>query len=130
MIYIRAALNSCLMLIMFFEAFSFPNLRELSIAGNHWSPLILQRLWDRSQFNLQNLQLTLIDLHASDLIEFLGHLPALRELYLSWTCVQDELIVALTGNPGVPELEKLYMCHSTDECTGGPLADMFESLFQ
>ncbi|KAJ7323256.1 hypothetical protein DFH08DRAFT_350056 [Mycena albidolilacea] len=75
-----------------FQAFSFPNLKDLVLNGNAWAPSILQGPYDRSRFKLSSLSLGVLDLSSHDLIEFLGRLLTLRELDLRYCGIDDDLM--------------------------------------
>ncbi|KAJ7458618.1 hypothetical protein FB451DRAFT_1508047 [Mycena latifolia] len=123
---------------LFFDAFSFPNLRSLNIAGNDWSPDILPNLHARSDCSLMNLKLHNIDLSAEDLIQFLRLTPTLQTLHLSFCCVEDDLLQAFTYEPdgsgasfSLPQLRSLTAQTNENhaiELNGALLVAMAESV--
>ncbi|KAJ7443034.1 hypothetical protein B0H11DRAFT_2345539 [Mycena galericulata] len=83
----------------FFGAFSFPRLQHLFIGSDEWSPHILQDLYGRSHFQLERLELHVLDMSSSDLVPFLRCLPTLQALELAYSCIDDELFRAFTCSP-------------------------------
>ncbi|KAJ7664847.1 hypothetical protein B0H17DRAFT_1091315 [Mycena rosella] len=75
---------------IFFQIFSFPYLQHLAINSMAWAPLILLRLYDRSQFKLQELDLRFLALSAQDLVRFIARIPSLQNLRLECCAVNDE----------------------------------------
>ncbi|KAJ6594316.1 hypothetical protein B0H19DRAFT_57877 [Mycena capillaripes] len=119
---------------LFFQAFSFPNLRDLVLHAQAFAPTI-QTLYDRSRYQLETLVLTVYDLSSHDLLGFLGLLPTLRELDLYFSGIDDELFEAFTFNPSpslhslrLPHLEKLCLCEISDRFTSISAVRMAESL--
>ncbi|KAJ7608614.1 hypothetical protein DFH06DRAFT_1377089, partial [Mycena polygramma] len=66
----------------FFEAFAFPSLTHLDITSHIWSTELMQGLYDRSHFSLEELMLSNIDLSMFDIVPFLRLFPALRAIHL------------------------------------------------
>ncbi|KAJ7511269.1 hypothetical protein B0H11DRAFT_2183290 [Mycena galericulata] len=119
----------------FFEAFSFPGLQHLSIGGYEWSPRILQDLYGRAHFQLEYLELRVLDMSGSDLVPFLRCLPTLETLVLAYSCVDDELFRSFTCSPDssppsftLPLLTYINITDESHVVDGELVATMAESL--
>ncbi|KAJ7494455.1 hypothetical protein B0H11DRAFT_2004715 [Mycena galericulata] len=119
----------------FFDAFAFPSLKYLFINSMAWSPLTLIRLYERSQFRLEDLVLHFLDLDAGELIQFLAHLPLLQTLYLKACAVTNELYRAFTYELGLiqpltlPHLRDVVLLgYPGDAEPGTSIANMAESI--
>ncbi|KAJ7898764.1 hypothetical protein B0H13DRAFT_2519898 [Mycena leptocephala] len=106
----------------FFDAFSFPNLTTLAISViSPFAPLILglPDLYHRSQFNLEQLMLTINGDQFSELIPFLRLLPSLRALTLVLDSFNEEILAAFTYEASIsippltlPNLQSLHLGES------------------
>ncbi|KAJ7144205.1 hypothetical protein C8R44DRAFT_657685 [Mycena epipterygia] len=122
----------------FFQPFSFPTLKSLTITAYDWPRNVLLDFHARSGFNLTLLKLDHITLDADGLIPFLRVLPTLTVLSIKdAVCVEDRLFEAFTYDSSsrsteitLPLLATLTLEHFSHTLHGETVVRMVESLWQ
>ncbi|KAJ7144202.1 hypothetical protein C8R44DRAFT_759603 [Mycena epipterygia] len=121
----------------FFQPFSFPNLRFLTIEAGAWPDNLLLDLHARSGFNLTRLSLVNLELGADALITFLRLVPSLTVLFLrNADCVTNRLFEAFTCDASsksteitLPLLQLLMLQQFVNHLEGETVVRMVESLW-
>ncbi|KAJ6452681.1 hypothetical protein C8R47DRAFT_1030449 [Mycena vitilis] len=117
----------------FLKAFSFPNLRSLSLGMAPECGEVLIELHQHSEFGLEDLTLDPINTSTEQIIDLLSKLPTLKKLNLQYSNGAEDALCSALTSPGsgsqvaiLPQLETLVMWASANT-NDSVLSDMLQS---